>query len=261
MCLDVRAIALHVGKSVYDAAEVAKNQVVEFGGRAWSVASGITGAASAVSKDASAMRHAVVATVAAFELTKLLYDLGITKATVRALDTVQHFVSASRIFVSINHFISGEFVKDLVKGNFFTVLGDVYFLAGRIGAAVQWLSSHGLLKLKAIDAALGSIPVFGAVSVLGVAKLTDTAFLIGIAVSLVDKVRFISRGEDVLWNLMDSINMVAEVAAISLSLSSIVNPYALASLALIASATGIAAFLLEPKKPAEGNVAVPGLCV
>lgn len=261
MCIDVNAMALHVSKSVCEAAEAAKNQVVQFGGHAWSVISSITGSTSAVAKDASAMRHAVVGTVATFELTKILFDLGTTKAAVRALNAVQNFISASRIFVSINHFISGEFVKDLVKGNLFTVVGDVYFLAGRIGAAVQWLASHGIVKLAAIDKALASIPVFGAVGVLGIAKLTDTAFLIGLAASLVDKVRFISKGEDVLWNIMDATNMVAEVAAISFSLAASANPYVVASLALFASATGIAAFLIEPKKPAVNDSAVPALCV
>ncbi len=50
--------------------------------------------------------------------------------------------------------------------------------------------------------------------------------------------------------------MVAEVASITLGLTFVAHPLVLAGLALVASAAGIAAFLLEPKPTHQDSVSV-----
>ena len=223
---------------------------------ATSTAKGITHAfneAARVVRDPDGLRLVVVAVLSGSQIKYLITDRGLRGRAIHQLEAFTGVVSATRIFLSLNDLISGKFIQDMKDGKLFAVLTDIFFFAGRACVSVDWLAKFGVIHLGHVGKMVGAIPFFGIMAPASLKQFVELTFGLGLVSLGIEKVRLISKGENVLYNIVDSVSISSEIALTTLSLTAPGTPaIIIAGLAFVASTTGIAAFLLQPKNEILG---------
>lgn len=229
----------------------ARDGALCFWGHVTTVVTGISGAASSVSKSPEALRNTLSGVASLVDASNFFKPINVSPAALQAFSVVEKFISVTKIVQSADYFVNAKFLKDFVKGKPFSVAAEVCFAAARIGVVSLWAAQLQLVNLGMVTSAVGTIPVFGQMILqAGMMPVIEILFIAGIIGCIIEDAKVLLRGEEIAYRITDLINLVGEGVILGCIVVGGFNPIVLGVLGVIAGGAGVAACLLEPPEGA-----------
>lgn len=204
----------------------------------------VNDAASRVVTDVDAMQKAVK--FAAYATSAGELANGVTGASSHVKDSlgkVDGFVDATRLFVTSNFFLSGDWRAAHEEGRDSKVAAlSILLVADTIGSAL-WLAEAGAVNLAKIGEKTGISRVFGSIANFSLSTFSLGLATVGLALLTADHITQAVKGTDVYGSVIGAISTASDVAMKTLSLAGQSIPAVHVSLGLIASGFGIWSFL------------------
>lgn len=168
--------------------------------------------------------------------------------TLMHLSGAVNVIDFMEIFCVVDYFVSGSVAQDVKKGYVCKFLGSIFFALGTIGGIVLWLGELGFYNLAKAAAALGKIPVLGAVAAVGLLPIVCGSLALGYAFYAGHAIQAILKATNkhqVIKGVIDIVSRVANVALFVLLPIPGINLPAVIVLGIIAKGLGLVSFLYE----------------
>lgn len=123
-----------------------------------------------------------------------------TQAAVSTFEPVDNFIAACRFVLDFHYFTGSDFLKDVAKQAWLTVLTNISFTISDIAATLEYLDKAHLINTAKVAASLASVSIFGQQPLeilqrIAVARLCAATALIGYVLMAADCAYRAYRGD------------------------------------------------------------------
>lgn len=168
--------------------------------------------------------------------------------TLMSLSGAINVVDFLEVFSAADYIVSGRAASDCKKGFILRLVGSISFAIGTVGGVVLWFGELGFYSLSKAAAAIGRVPVLGAVASVGLLPFVCGAVALGYALYAGHAIQMLVKAENrhqVIKGCIDIVSRVANVALYILIPIPGVNLPAIIVLGIVAKGLGLVSFLYE----------------
>lgn len=172
------------------------------------------------------------------------------KPAMAAIKTTRGFFDATRVLQSVKYIVCGNLYKDFLAKKFLPIVTQAALAVGRAITTLHWFVEQKVLDFESLAkkaAAIGGKYGQSFVNAIKATTLMNGAFMVGLGGLVVSDIQAIRRGEHILTHAFSSVSLTTDFVSIALGFFNIVNPNAIAALAIVAATTGLVAWLTDPE--------------